>query len=276
MDFAYSPRVEQLRAQLSAFMDRHVVPRLADWQREVDAGAWPPSMIEPLKAQARAEGLWNLFLPGLRERRARDAACQPGVRAARRDHGPHLLGIGDLQLLGARYRQHGALAHVRHARAARGVAGAAAGRPDPLLLRHDRARRRELRCHQHQGPDRAPGRALRDQRPQVVHHQCRRPPLQDLHRHGRDRSGGRSRIGGTPWCWCRWTRPASPSCATCRSCTTSRPKGIARCASRTSACPSPICSARRARASRSPRRGSGPGASITACARSASASWRWS
>jgi acyl-CoA dehydrogenase len=81
MDFAYSPRVEQLRARLSAFMDDHVVPRLADWQREVDAGAWPPSMIEPLKARARAEGLWNLFLPGLQ-------GDEPGTRLANLEYAP--------------------------------------------------------------------------------------------------------------------------------------------------------------------------------------------
>jgi acyl-CoA dehydrogenase len=81
MDFAYSPKVEALRAQLRAFMDRHVVPRLADWQREVEAGAWPPSMIEPLKAQARAEGLWNLFLPGLRE-------GEPGTRLTNLEYAP--------------------------------------------------------------------------------------------------------------------------------------------------------------------------------------------
>ncbi|MGH6899161.1 MAG: acyl-CoA dehydrogenase family protein [Geminicoccaceae bacterium] len=81
MDFAYSPRGEQLRAQLSAFMDRHVVPRLAEWQREVAAGVWPPSMIEPLKAEARAEGLWNLFLPGLR-------GDEPGTRLSNLEYAP--------------------------------------------------------------------------------------------------------------------------------------------------------------------------------------------
>jgi acyl-CoA dehydrogenase len=81
MEFAYSPRVEQLRAQLSTFMDRHVVPRLADWQREVTAGAWPPSMIEPLKQQARTEGLWNLFLPGLRD-------DEPGTRLTNLEYAP--------------------------------------------------------------------------------------------------------------------------------------------------------------------------------------------
>jgi acyl-CoA dehydrogenase len=81
MEFAYSPRVEQLRAQLSTFMDRHVVPRLADWQREVTAGAWPPSMIEPLKQHARSEGLWNLFLPGLRD-------DEPGTRLTNLEYAP--------------------------------------------------------------------------------------------------------------------------------------------------------------------------------------------
>ncbi|HYZ26895.1 MAG TPA: acyl-CoA dehydrogenase family protein [Geminicoccaceae bacterium] len=81
MEFAYSPRVEQLRTEISAFMDRHVVPRLADWQREVAAGAWPPSMIEPLKQQARAEGLWNLFLPGLQ-------SDEPGTRLTNLEYAP--------------------------------------------------------------------------------------------------------------------------------------------------------------------------------------------
>src|SRR5919106_6196340 len=126
------------------------------------------------------------------ERRAGHPVDQPRVRAARRDHGPRVLGLGDLQLLGARYRQYGAPAPVRHARAARAVAEPAAGGRDPLVLRDDRARRRELGRHQHQGPDRAPGRALRDQRPQVVHHGRRRSALPDLHRHGRERPRGRA------------------------------------------------------------------------------------
>jgi acyl-CoA dehydrogenase len=81
MDFAYSPRVEELRARLGAFMDARVVPQIGAWQREVEAGAWPPSMIEPLKAEARAAGLWNLFLPGLRD-------DEPGTRLANLEYAP--------------------------------------------------------------------------------------------------------------------------------------------------------------------------------------------
>ena len=81
MDFAYSPKVEELRARLGAFMASRVVPAIGAWQREVDAGAWPPSMIEPLKAAAKAEALWNLFLPALRD-------DEPGTRLANLEYAP--------------------------------------------------------------------------------------------------------------------------------------------------------------------------------------------
>jgi acyl-CoA dehydrogenase len=81
MEFAYSPRVEELRARLCAFMESRVVPQIGAWHREVAAGAWPPSMIEPLKAAAKAEGLWNLFLPALRE-------GEPGTRLANLEYAP--------------------------------------------------------------------------------------------------------------------------------------------------------------------------------------------
>lgn len=65
MHFAYSPRVESLRQQLRAFMDQYIVPRIGAWQEEVAAGQYPVSFMGDLKALARSEGLWNLFLPSL-------------------------------------------------------------------------------------------------------------------------------------------------------------------------------------------------------------------
>ena len=69
MDFAYSPRTQQLREQLSAFMAEHVYPAEAACQAEIAANTaagrrWTPlHTIEDLKPKARAAGLWNLFLP---------------------------------------------------------------------------------------------------------------------------------------------------------------------------------------------------------------------
>ncbi len=65
MDFAYSPRVQALRAQVARFMSTHVVPAEARFLQELAQGnRWQPTAtMEALKHQARTEGLWNLFLP---------------------------------------------------------------------------------------------------------------------------------------------------------------------------------------------------------------------
>ncbi|MFJ9681354.1 acyl-CoA dehydrogenase family protein [Streptomyces sp. NPDC101194] len=66
MDFAFDARTEELRAKLLTFMDEHVHPaeRIADEQRAQSASPWDtPGIVEDLKAEARRQGLWNLFLP---------------------------------------------------------------------------------------------------------------------------------------------------------------------------------------------------------------------
>jgi len=65
MDFSYSPKVQQLRERVSGFMEAYVYPAEAEFEREVAQGdRWQPTeVMERLKAAARAEGLWNLFLP---------------------------------------------------------------------------------------------------------------------------------------------------------------------------------------------------------------------
>ncbi|RHW20408.1 acyl-CoA dehydrogenase family protein [Pseudomonas jilinensis] len=67
MNFAYSERTQALMTQLRGFMERYIVPRIPEWHRAVAAGDYPPPFMADLKALAREEGLWNLFLPGLRE-----------------------------------------------------------------------------------------------------------------------------------------------------------------------------------------------------------------
>jgi acyl-CoA dehydrogenase len=69
MDFSYSPKVQDLQQRVSAFMDEHIYPNEARFFAEVAdnrarGNAWiPTKVMEELKAKAKAQGLWNLFLP---------------------------------------------------------------------------------------------------------------------------------------------------------------------------------------------------------------------
>ncbi|WP_176081065.1 acyl-CoA dehydrogenase family protein [Paraburkholderia tropica] len=81
MDFAFSPKVDALRTQLRTFMDTHIVPRIHQWHEEVNAGKYPVSFMEALKDKARSEGLWNLFLPHLRD-------DEPGTRLTNLEYAP--------------------------------------------------------------------------------------------------------------------------------------------------------------------------------------------
>ncbi len=64
MDFGFDVRTEGLREQLLAFMDTYVYPAEPVFAEQVERGApWTtPPVVEELKAKARAQGLWNLFL----------------------------------------------------------------------------------------------------------------------------------------------------------------------------------------------------------------------
>jgi acyl-CoA dehydrogenase len=66
MDFDLSPKVQRLQAQLADFMQREVYPTEPIFERELAEAPsrWQiPPVMEELKKKARAEGLWNLFLP---------------------------------------------------------------------------------------------------------------------------------------------------------------------------------------------------------------------
>ncbi|HEY0877182.1 MAG TPA: acyl-CoA dehydrogenase family protein [Zeimonas sp.] len=81
MDFAYTPKVEELRRRMRDFLDDHIVPRIRSWRDEVHAGQYPVSFMEDLKALAKSEGLWNLFLPAL-------ADDEPGTRLTNLEYAP--------------------------------------------------------------------------------------------------------------------------------------------------------------------------------------------
>ena len=70
MDFSLSPRAADLRDRVRAFVREEVEPVEGAVHAEIRAAResggdhWtPPAVIEELKAKARAQGLWNLFLP---------------------------------------------------------------------------------------------------------------------------------------------------------------------------------------------------------------------
>src|SRR3954471_18612931 len=67
MDFSPTPEIEQLRERIRAFTEEHVYPveleALRALDEEVAAGVPYPQILVELRERAKAEGLWNLFLP---------------------------------------------------------------------------------------------------------------------------------------------------------------------------------------------------------------------
>ncbi len=152
MDFGFSPRIQALQAQVQRFMDDLVLPSNRDWQRYADAGYYPSDVVEPLKVQARAAGLWNLFLPDLRD-------DEPGMRLSNMEYAPlaEIMGrvpwasevfncsapdTGNIELL------HLAATPDQ----ARLVDESAARRRHPLVFCDVRARRGLVRRHQYLHP----------------------------------------------------------------------------------------------------------------------------
>jgi acyl-CoA dehydrogenase len=66
MDFAYSDKVNELRKRVNDFMDRYIYPNEQTYRDQITASGNPhhhAEIIDELKAIAKAQGLWNLFLP---------------------------------------------------------------------------------------------------------------------------------------------------------------------------------------------------------------------
>lgn len=65
MNFDYSKQTRELQKRLNAFMDENIYPNEQAYHQEINSGdRWQPlELIENLKEKAKAEGLWNLFLP---------------------------------------------------------------------------------------------------------------------------------------------------------------------------------------------------------------------
>ena len=62
--FEPSARSRELRERLLTFFDQHIYPNEARFHEQVERNRWQvPAVVEELKERARAQGLWNLFLP---------------------------------------------------------------------------------------------------------------------------------------------------------------------------------------------------------------------
>jgi acyl-CoA dehydrogenase len=70
VDFSPSPEVVALRERILDFMDAHVYPAereiMAAMDAEVGPGVPYPANLAAVREKARAEGLWNLFMPDQR------------------------------------------------------------------------------------------------------------------------------------------------------------------------------------------------------------------
>jgi acyl-CoA dehydrogenase len=66
VDFEHSERSKKLQEELLGFMDQHIYPNERVYFEQIQAQDDPhvmPPVMEQLKAAAKAQGLWNLFLP---------------------------------------------------------------------------------------------------------------------------------------------------------------------------------------------------------------------
>jgi acyl-CoA dehydrogenase len=69
MDFSHTDKVRELQERVNAFMDEYIYPAESKAHEELEknrraGNPWQPlQTVEELKKKAKAEGLWNLFLP---------------------------------------------------------------------------------------------------------------------------------------------------------------------------------------------------------------------
>lgn len=81
MDFEFSEKSRRIQAALKNFIAEHLEPRDAEYAQLEEEGVFPPPFFEELKSKARASGLWNLFLPGLKP-------DEPGTQMSNLDYAP--------------------------------------------------------------------------------------------------------------------------------------------------------------------------------------------
>ena len=64
--FQFSEKSMAYQARLKAFMDEHIYPNESAYARQLHSAAdrfAPLPLMDELKAKAKSQGLWNLFVP---------------------------------------------------------------------------------------------------------------------------------------------------------------------------------------------------------------------
>ncbi len=263
MEFEHSEKSQRIQAQLRNFIAEHVAPRSAEHYRLVEEEhIFPPPFIDDLKAKARAAGLWNLFLPGLKP-------DEPGTQMSNLDYAPCA------EIMGRIYWSSEVF----------NCSAPDTGNMELLHLAASPAQKEQWLKPLLDGKIRS---AFAMTEPEVASSDATNI------RTSIKRDGGDWVINGRKWFITNAADPrtklfivmglTSPERAEAhrrqsmvlvprdaKGLTIVRNPPIARSPSRMSACRQRICSARRAAASPWRRSGSAPVASITACARSANA-----
>ena len=169
-------------------MERYIYPNQQTYHDQIAASGNPhhhAEIIDELKPKARAEGLWNLFLPDeeygagltnleyapLAEIMGRVGWASEVFNCAAPD-------TGNMEIL----------AQFGTPEQKQAMAATPAERRDSLGLRHDRAGCRQLGCHQYPALHPARGRRVCAERAQMVDFWRGPRTLQDLHRDGQNRA----------------------------------------------------------------------------------------
>ena len=124
-------RARELQDRMVTFMRERVLPAEAEYlaHRRADGpdGHIVPPIVEELKKQARAQGLWNLFLPAESGLTQLEYAPIAELSGWSLDIAPEAINCA-----GPRHRQHGTAAPARHRAAEAAVARPPARRGDPV------------------------------------------------------------------------------------------------------------------------------------------------
>ena len=208
MNFELTDRGKDYLERVTAFMDERVYPAEPVYEAQMRESGDPhfhPPILEELKDEARARGLWNLFHP--------HPEWGPGLTNAEyaplaeiMGRSPHLApeamncsapDTGNMEVLtlfGTEEHKERWLRPLLD-----GEIRSAFAMTEPAVA--------SSRRDQHRDADRARRRRVRHQRPQVVDVQRAAPQLPGADRDGQDRSGRRRRTASSR-CWSsRSTRP---------------------------------------------------------------------